>query len=181
MKTLLTSALFLCLLLIDSAALSQPIVENPIKIDGVQVKLQKTGNPKFVIADQPAGAAEIKATFGTPTSVEEHEDDAAGGYMINYHYPDLRISTVDGLVYDFAFDSRQYEVCINNRYKIKIGDTLDAFLSTIPKSEYLRGEIDGRIKLYFKLAGSKEVYESSLVLTVSSTGQVVLIHWDIPV
>lgn len=88
-----------------------------------QVCLRK-GTNKGIYVDRTVSRTEIVMQFGQPERTLAHEDEAANGFMHTYEYAQLSISVVDGILFDFGFDSSGYEVIVYDKYSLKVGGVI---------------------------------------------------------
>lgn len=130
---------------------------------------------------EPAPKDKIIASFGQPYNIWASEDEAAGGYLEMYEYDLLRISVVDGLLWDFAVDDPDCVVVIHNRYRLKIGDSYLEFINSLPATDILRHILDARrVKLHFKMEGRSDFSDEALVIAYDKNGKISEISWAVP-
>lgn len=144
-----------------------------------QTSLYK-GDISMNIGDR-APKDKIIASFGQPYNIWASEDEAAGGYLEMYEYDLLRISVVDGLLWDFAVDDPDCVVVIHNRYRLKIGDSYLEFINSLPATDILRHILDARrVKLHFKMEGQSDFSDEALVIAYDKNGKISEISWAVP-
>lgn len=145
-----------------------------------QVCLRK-GTNKGIYVDRTVSRTEILMQFGQPERTLAHEDEAANGFMQTYEYAQLSISVVDGILFDFGFDSSGYEVIVYDKYSLKVGDDYAAFLDSIPRSEVRERKYEEQAQLFFIIEGTDCFYDSSLIVAFDKRGKVTSISWFSPV
>lgn len=134
-----------------------------------------------ITVGEPAPKDKIIASFGQPYNIWASEDEAAGGYLEMYEYDLLRISVVDGLLWDFAVDDPDCVVVIHNRYRLKIGDSYLEFINSLPATDILRHILDARrVKLHFKMEGQSDFSDEALVIAYDKNGKISEISWAVP-
>lgn len=126
----------------------------------------------------------VVARFGTPKEYTSYYDDECYQAQVAvYRYDAVSLQFVDGVLDSFNLDARSgaYAVFVHEVWCVRIGDDLRRFLQSVPDDAVLKRTHGDRVDLYFRMNGSGDFYDSSLVLAADKSGRIVNICWFSPV
>lgn len=146
-----------------------------------QVQLGKDDSQQISIG-QHIDSTNMVASFGIPIKYRSYFDDECYQAEVTiYKFKGLSALFVNNVLESFDVDSLEFVITINDLYRVKIGDSAENFLKSIPSSEVIKKMIGDKIKLLFRIKGTDIFYSSSLILLVGSSGVIERISWYSPV
>ena len=143
-----------------------------------QIRIYKSDPQKYVTLDKSADSLTLLKYFGSPKEYYTYLDDEYyDGQVSKYDYGHLFLSFVNNILYDFEVDDRSYSVRILDKYTVRVGDSIENLIRTIPSQD---GQFRVRGKdviLFVRLEGYDVLADLPLVFGFDTEGKITTIAY----
>ncbi len=132
-------------------------------------------NNKSISIDEDVPKGKMLERFGAPKSIDEFYDESYSADVILYNYQEGIFEMADNRFQSFVVKTILYEVVINNKYRIKVGDNWSAFVAQLESEPVSFQADEDRIRLYWGVS------TDFLSITLNANGTIRRIAWVVPV